>query len=104
MRSEAPANSGATTPRWRDCPANVRELRAQCGLHTFDRALHSFWGRLPLRELRVAATVAAVGVTAYFVVIRRGSIEHALSTLGHAQPGWITVAVAAELASLACYV
>jgi putative heme transporter len=100
--------SGATRPRLRDCPASVRELRgrerALCGLHRLDRTLHAFWSRLPLRELRIAGTVAILGVAVYLVVARRGSIEHALSLLGRAQPGWIAVAVAAELASLVFYV
>jgi uncharacterized membrane protein YbhN (UPF0104 family) len=104
----ATAGSGATRPRLRDCPASVRELRAReralCGLHRLDRTLHAFWTSLPLRELRIAGTAAFVGVAAYLVAARRGSIEHALSRLGRAQPGWIAVAVAAELASLACYV
>jgi putative heme transporter len=47
--------------------------------------------------------VAVLGVAVYLVVVRRGSIEHALSGLGRAQPGWIAVAVAAELVSLVCY-
>jgi uncharacterized membrane protein YbhN (UPF0104 family) len=99
--------SGATRPRLRDCPANVRELRAReralCGLHQLDRTLYAFWERLPLRELRIVGTVAALGVVVYLVVVRRGSIEHSLSKVGSAQPGWIAVAVAAELASLVCY-
>src|SRR6202011_471620 len=106
--AEATAVSGATRPRLRDCPASVRELRAReralCGLHRLDRTLHSFWERLPLRELRIAGTVAILGLAVYLVVARRGSIEHALSLLGRAQPGWIAVAVAAELASLVFYV
>jgi uncharacterized membrane protein len=57
-----------------------------------------------VRELRVVGTVALLGVAVYLVVVRRGSIEHALSRLGRAQPGWIAVAVAAEFASLVCYV
>ena len=92
----------------RDCPANVRDLRARegalCGLHRLDRALHAFWARLPLRELRIVGTVAVLGFAVYLVVARRGSIEHSLSRLGRAQPGWVAVAVAAELASLVCYV
>ena len=99
--------SGATKPRLRDCRASVRELRAReralCGLHRLDRSLHAFWARLPLRELRIVGTVAVLGVAVYLVVVRRGSIEHSLSKLGRAQPGWIAVAVAAELASLLCY-
>src|SRR5690348_13905443 len=99
--------SGATRPRVRDCPSSVRELRAReralCGLHQLDRTLHAFWNGLPLRELRIAGTVAALGVVAYLVAVRRGSIEHSLSKVGSAQPGWIAVAVAAELLSLACY-
>jgi uncharacterized membrane protein YbhN (UPF0104 family) len=104
---EATAASGATRPRLRDCPASVRELRAReqalCGLHRLDRILHVFWARLPLRELRILGTVAVLGVAVYLAVVRSGSIEHALSGLGRAQPGWIAVAVAAELASLVCY-
>jgi uncharacterized membrane protein YbhN (UPF0104 family) len=92
----------------RDCPASVRELRAReralCGLHRLDRTLYAFWARLPLRALRIVATVAVLGVVVYFLVVRRGSIEHALSKLGGAQPGWTAVAVAAELVSLICYV
>jgi len=105
--SGAAALSGSTTPRLRDCPASVRELRAReralCGLHQFDRTLHAFWQKLPLRELRIVGTVAALGVVVYLVVVRRGSIEHSLSKVGSAQPGWIAVAVTAELISLACY-
>ena len=105
--AEATAVSGATRPRLRDCPANVRELRAReralCGLHQFDRTLHAFWERLPLRQLRIVGTVAVLGVAVYLVVARRGSVEHSLSRLGSAQPGWIAFAVAAELASLVCY-
>ena len=47
--------------------------------------------------------MAVLGVGAYLVVVRRGSIEHSLSRVGSAQPGWIAVAVAAELVSLVCY-
>src|SRR5438132_6836398 len=89
-------------------PRPVRELRARerglCGLHRLDRTLHAFWARLPLRQLRIAGTVAILGIAVYLVVARRGSIEHALSRLGRAQPGWIAVSVAAELSSLVCYV
>src|SRR5438445_2943446 len=106
--AEATAVSGATRPRLRDCPASVRELRARerglCGLHRLDRTLHAFWARLPLRALRIGGTAALLGVAVYFAAARRGPIEHALSTLGRAQLGWIAVAVAAELASLVCYV
>jgi putative heme transporter len=56
-----------------------------------------------LRELRIVGTVAVLAVGVYLVVVHRGSIEHSLSRLGSAQPGWIAVAVAAELVSLACY-
>ena len=107
--AEETAVSGATRPRLRDCPASVRELRAReralCGLHQFDRSLHAFWERLPLRELRIVGTVAVlgVGVGVYLVVVRRGSIEHSLSRVRSAQPGWIAVGIAAELVSLVCY-
>jgi hypothetical protein len=105
--AEATAVSGATRPRLRDCPASVRELRAReralCGLHQLDRTLHAFWERLPLRELRIVGTVAVLGIGVYLVVVRRGSIEHSLSRVGSAQPGWVAVAVAAELVSLVCY-
>lgn len=105
--AEATAAPGGTRPRLRDCPASVRELRATeralCGLHRFDRALHAFWARLPVRLLRILGTVALLAATVYLVVARRGSIEHSLSRLGGAQPGWVLVAVAAELVSLACY-
>src|SRR5579862_3865487 len=104
MRSGVAVSSAATRPGLRDCRASVTELRALCGLHGFDRTMHEFWARMPLRELRIAATVAVLSAAAYFVAVRRGSIEHALSTLGRAQPGWIAVAVAAEVASLVCYV
>jgi uncharacterized membrane protein YbhN (UPF0104 family) len=104
----ATAASGGTKPRLRDCPASVRELRtrerALYERHRLDRTLHAFWARLPLRELRIAATVAVLGVAVYLLVVRRASIEHSLSRLGRAQPGWIALAVLAELASLVCYV
>jgi uncharacterized membrane protein YbhN (UPF0104 family) len=48
-------------------------------------------------------TVAVLGVGVYLIVVRRDSIEHSLSKVGSAQPGWIAVAVAAELVSLVCY-
>src|SRR6478672_4058387 len=103
----ATAVSGTTRPRLRDCPASVRELRAReralGGLHRLDRALHAFWARLPLRLLRIVSTVAILGAAVYLIVVRRGSIEHSLSRLGSAQPGWIAVAAVAELASLVCY-
>jgi len=64
--------AGTTRPRLRDCPANVRELRAReralRGLHQFDRSLHAFWERLPLRELRIVGTVAVLGVGVYLVM------------------------------------
>jgi putative heme transporter len=56
-----------------------------------------------LRELRIVGTVAVLGACVYLVVARRGSIEHSLSKVGSAQPGWVAVAVAAELVSLLCY-
>jgi uncharacterized membrane protein YbhN (UPF0104 family) len=49
------------------------------------------------------ATLVFFAVAVYFVVERRGAIEHSLSKLGSAQPAWIAVAVAAELVSLICY-
>ena len=103
----ATAASGATRPRLRDCPASVRELRAReralRGLHRLDRALQAFWAHLPLRGLRIVATVVFLGVAVYLIVLRRGSIEQSLSRLGRAQPGWVAVAVVAEFASLVCY-
>src|SRR2546429_9318137 len=105
--AEAPAVSGATRPRLRDCPTSVRELRAReralCGLHQLDRTLHAFWERLPLRELRIVGTVAVLCVGVYLVVARRSSIEHSLSRVGRAQPAWIAVAVGADAASLVCH-
>jgi putative heme transporter len=74
-----------------------------CGLSRLDRALHAFWARLPLRELRIGFTLALLSAAVYLIAVRRGSIEHSLSRLGSAQPGWIAVAAAAELASLICY-
>jgi uncharacterized membrane protein YbhN (UPF0104 family) len=56
-----------------------------------------------LRELRIVGTVVVLGVAVYLVVVRRGSIDRSLSGLGRAQPGWIAVAVAAEVVSLVCY-
>jgi uncharacterized membrane protein YbhN (UPF0104 family) len=94
-------------PRLRDCPENVRRLkateRALCGVHRLDRALHAFWARLPLRLLRLVSTVAILGAAVYLIVVRRGSIEHSLSSLGSAQSGWVAVAAAAEFASLVCF-
>ena len=105
--AQASMVSGATKPRLRDCPASMRELRAReralCGLHRLDRNLHAFWARLPMRELRIVGTVAFLGTALYMVAVRRGSIEHSVSRLGRAQPGWIAAAVAAEVASLVCY-
>jgi uncharacterized membrane protein YbhN (UPF0104 family) len=104
---EATVLPGEARPRLRDCPASVRELRAReravCGLYRLDRALHEFWERLPLRQLRIVGTAAVLGVGVYLVVVRRGSIERSLSKVGSAQPGWIALAVVAELLSLVCY-
>jgi uncharacterized membrane protein YbhN (UPF0104 family) len=101
------AASGTTRPRLRDCAENVRQLkdteRALGGLHRLDRPLHAFWARLPLRLLRIVSTLAILCAAIYLIVVRRGSIEHSLSRLGGAQPGWIAVAAVAELASLVCY-
>jgi uncharacterized membrane protein YbhN (UPF0104 family) len=49
------------------------------------------------------STVAILGVAVYLIVVRRGSIEHSLSRLGSAQPGWIAAGAVAEFASLVCY-
>jgi uncharacterized membrane protein YbhN (UPF0104 family) len=56
-----------------------------------------------LRLLRIVSTLGILGAAVYLIVVRRGSIEHSLSALGGAQPGWIVVAAVAELASLGCY-
>src|SRR5438309_10885961 len=100
--AEATAVSGATRPRLRDCPASVRELRAReralCGLHQFDRSLHAFWVRLPLRELRIVGTVAVLGVGAYLVVVRVGSVDYSLSGLVLLQIICVALAVAAVFA------
>jgi uncharacterized membrane protein YbhN (UPF0104 family) len=47
--------------------------------------------------------VAVFSVGIYLVVVRRGSIERSLSKVWSAQPGWVALAVAAELVSLVCY-
>jgi putative heme transporter len=47
--------------------------------------------------------VTILGAAVYLIVVRRGSIEHSLSRLGSAQPGWVVVAAAAEFASLVCF-
>jgi hypothetical protein len=96
-----------TKPRMRACREAVRELRASeralCGLHRFDRGLHALWAKLPLRLLRVMAASALIVGAAYLVLSRRQTIGHALTDLGSARPGYVAIAVAAELASLACY-
>ena len=96
-----------TKPRMRACREAVRELRASeralCGLHRFDRGLHGFWAKLPLRLLRVLAASALIVGAAYLVLSRRQTIGHALTDLGNARPGYVAIAVAAELVSLACY-
>ena len=56
-----------------------------------------------MRELRIVGTAAFLGVAVYLIVVRRDSIEHSLSRVGDAQPGWLAVAVAAELVSLVFY-
>lgn len=91
----------------RDCREAVRELRASeralCGLHRLDRHLHAFWVRLPLRLLRTLATSALIVGSGYLVLTRRQTIGHSLADLGGARPGYVVIAVVAELASLACY-
>jgi uncharacterized membrane protein YbhN (UPF0104 family) len=74
-----------------------------CGLNRLDRALHAFWASMPLHLLRIVSTVAILGAAAALIVARRGSIEHSLSRLGSAQPGWVAAGVVAELASLVCF-
>ena len=56
-----------------------------------------------MRLLRVLATAALVAAAIYLVSTHRRPIEHALSDLGRARPGYVLIAVVAELASLACY-
>jgi uncharacterized membrane protein YbhN (UPF0104 family) len=56
-----------------------------------------------LRQLRIVGTVAVLGVGVYLVLGHRASIERSLSRIGNAHPGWIAVAVAAEIVSLGCY-
>jgi uncharacterized membrane protein YbhN (UPF0104 family) len=94
-------------PKLRDCSENIRELRASQrtlrGVHRFDRLLHGFWSRLPLRLFRMLATAALVAAGIYLVLTRRGPIEHSLADFGRARPGYVLLAVAAELASLVCY-
>ena len=96
-----------TTPRMRDCRDAVRELRAServiCGLHRLDRRLHAFWAKLPLRRLRILATSGLIVGIGYLVLTRRQTIGHSLADLSNARPGYVVIAVAAELASLACY-
>jgi len=94
-------------PKLRDCSENIRELRASQrtlrGVHRFDRLLHAFWSRLPLRLLRILATAALLAAGIYLVLTHRGPIEHSLADLERARPGYVLIAVVAELASLVCY-
>jgi len=96
-----------TRPRMRDCREAVRELRASeravSGPHRLDRRLHAFWAKLPVRRLRILAASALIVGAGYLVLTRRQTIGRSLTDLGGARPGYVVIAVAAELASLACY-
>jgi uncharacterized membrane protein YbhN (UPF0104 family) len=96
-----------TRPRMRDCREAVRELRASertaRGLHRLDRRLHAFWAKLPVRPLRLLATSALIVGAGYLALGRRETVGHSLAELGGASPGYVVIAVAAELASLTCY-
>ena len=91
----------------RDCREAVRELRtserAVRGLHRLDRRLQAFWAKLPMRRLRQLAASALIVGAFYVVLTRRQAIGHSLDDLGGARPGYVVVAVAAEVVSLACY-
>jgi hypothetical protein len=91
----------------RDCREAVRELRASeravCALHQLDFRAHAFWAKLPLLWLRRLAVSALIVGGGYLVLTRRHTIGVALANLGSARPGYIVIAIAAELISLACY-
>jgi uncharacterized membrane protein YbhN (UPF0104 family) len=91
----------------RDCREAVRELRASeravYGLNRLGRRLHAFWAKLPLRRLRILTASALIVGAGYVVLTRRQTIGHSLADLGDARPGYVVIAVAAELTSIACY-
>jgi uncharacterized membrane protein YbhN (UPF0104 family) len=65
--------------------------------------VHELWERLPLRQLRIVATVGVAGVAIYGLVGHRQAIVRTLQRLQHVSPGWLLLALAAEAASLAAY-
>ncbi len=65
--------------------------------------MHEFWARLPLRQLRIVATVVVAGVASCGLVGHRQTVVQMLQRLQHVSPGWLLLALATEAASLVVY-
>jgi putative heme transporter len=93
--------------RLRDCNEHPRQLRASrrsSTPHELDRHLHSLWARLPIRALRRIATGLLLAVAGYGLIAARKPIFSAMSDLSRANLAFLGIALAAEVASVACYV
>jgi len=99
--------TGRVKLRLRDCSEHPRQLRARrayAGLHELDRRLQSFWSRLPLRQLRIAGTLALLCTAAYLVIAKQAALRTALAEVEHARAGYLLLAIVCEIGSIACYV
>lgn len=89
--------------------SRLRELRLLRSIdhsehgHRHFLVVHDLWERLPLRALRIAATLALAGVAVYAVAQKRGAIVHTLRQLQSVDPAWLLAAIGAEAISLVAY-
>jgi uncharacterized membrane protein len=61
------------------------------------------WGRLPLRQLRIATAIAVAGFAIYGLLTHRHAMVQTLQRLHHVSPAWLLLALAAEAGSLVVY-
>jgi len=59
--------------------------------------------RLPLPALRTAATISLLVASGYLLIAHRSAVSHAFGEIGKANLGWVSAAVAAEIASVLAY-
>ncbi len=105
--ARSPPTPAVVKLRLRDCgehPRHLRTSQAQAGLHQLDRRLHSVWSRLPLRQLRIAGTLALLCTAAYLVIAKQAALQTALAEVEHARAGYLLLAILSEIGSIACYV
>jgi uncharacterized membrane protein YbhN (UPF0104 family) len=65
--------------------------------------VHELWERLPLRQLRIAATLVVAGAAIYGLLTHRHAIVQTLQRLDHVSPAWLALALTSEATSLVVY-